>query len=136
VRLFFQDAADREATGGQHRHLRVPLGHAEIIEDGVTGRLVPTGDKQALASALMELMADAPARRAMAAAALESSRAYDPAPLAQRYEQLFEELRASRSARFWERGRAGARARLRRLARRFSISPARRTPAAGGKASA
>ncbi|MFI0765964.1 glycosyltransferase family 4 protein [Streptomyces sp. NPDC021218] len=113
-----------------------PLGPAEIIEDGVTGRLVPTGDKQALASALMELMADAPARRAMAAAALESSRAYDPAPLAQRYEQLFEELRASRSARFWERGRAGARARLRRLARRFGISPVRRTPAAGGKASA
>ncbi len=113
-----------------------PLGPAEIIEDGVTGRLVPTGDKHALASALMELMADAPARRAMAAAALESSRAYDPAPLARRYEQLFEELRASRSARFWERGRATARARLRRLARRFGISPARRTPAAGGKASA
>lgn len=113
-----------------------PLGPAEIIEDGVTGRLVPTGDAQALASALMDLMADAPARRAMAAAALESSRAYDPAPLALRYDQLFEELRASRFARFWERGRAAARARLRRLARRFGISPARRTPAAGGKASA
>ncbi|MBO3681271.1 glycosyltransferase family 4 protein [Streptomyces sp. NEAU-YJ-81] len=113
-----------------------PLGPAEIIEDGVTGRLVPTGDAQALASALMDLMADAPARQAMAAAALESSRAYDPAPLALRYDQLFEELRASRFARFWERGRAAARARLRRLARRFGISPARRTPAAGGKASA
>ncbi|MER8156512.1 glycosyltransferase family 4 protein [Streptomyces sp. NPDC094472] len=113
-----------------------PLGPAEIIEDGITGRLVPTGDKEALASALMELMADAPARHAMAAAALESSRAYDPEPLAQRYDQLFEELRASRFARFWERGRAAARARLRRLARRFGISPARRTPAAGGKASA
>ncbi|AQW47988.1 glycosyltransferase family 4 protein [Streptomyces violaceusniger] len=113
-----------------------PLGPAEIIEDGVTGRLVPTGDAQALASALMDLMADAPARRAMAAAALESSRAYDPAPLALRYDQLFEELRASRFARFWERGRAAARARLRRLALRFGISPARRTPAAGGKASA
>lgn len=113
-----------------------PLGPAEIIKDGVTGRLVPTGDAQALASALMDLMADAPARQAMAAAALESSRAYDPAPLALRYDQLFEELRASRFARFWERGRAAVRARLRRLARRFGISPARRTPAAGGKASA
>ncbi|WJD95531.1 glycosyltransferase family 4 protein [Streptomyces antimycoticus] len=113
-----------------------PLGPAEIIEDGVTGRLVPTGDKEALASALMELMADAPARQAMAAAALESSRAYDPAPLAHRYDELFEELRASRFARFRERGRASVRARLRRLARRFGISPARRTPAAGGKASA
>ncbi|WP_211122077.1 glycosyltransferase family 4 protein [Streptomyces yatensis] len=112
-----------------------PLGPAEIIEDGVTGRLVPTGDKEALASALMELMADAPARQAMAAAALESSRAYDPEPLAHRYDELFAELRASRFARFWERGRVAARARLRRLARRFGISPARRTPA-GGKASA
>ncbi|WP_413805577.1 glycosyltransferase family 4 protein [Streptomyces sp. OE57] len=113
-----------------------PLGPAEIIKDGVTGRLVPTGDKHALASALMELMGDAPARRAMGAAALERSRIYDPEPIARRYDQLFEELRASRFARFWERYRTAARARLRRLARRFGFSPGRRTPAAGHKASA
>ncbi|NIY70336.1 glycosyltransferase family 4 protein [Streptomyces malaysiensis] len=114
-----------------------PLGPAEIIRDGVTGRLVPTGDKHALASALMELMADAPARRAMGAAALEGSRIYDPAPIARRYDQLFEELRASRLARGWERYRTAARARWRRLARRFGIAPGRRrTPAAGEKASA
>ncbi|NEW71879.1 glycosyltransferase family 4 protein [Streptomyces rhizosphaericus] len=113
-----------------------PLGPAEIIKDGVTGRLVPTGDKHALASALMELMGDSPARRAMGAAALESSRIYDPEPIARRYDQLFEELRASRFARLWERYRTAARARLRRLARRFGLSPGRRTPAAGRKASA
>ncbi|CDR03959.1 glycosyltransferase family 4 protein [Streptomyces iranensis] len=113
-----------------------PLGPAEIIKDGVTGRLVPTGDKHALASALMELMGDAPARRAMGADALEGSRIYDPEPIARRYDQLFEELRASRSARLWDRYRSAARARLRRLARRFGLSPARRTPAAGHKASA
>ncbi|GAA2355458.1 glycosyltransferase family 4 protein [Streptomyces violaceusniger] len=113
-----------------------PLGPAEIIKDGVTGRLVPTGDKHALASALMELMGDAPARRAMGAAVLESSRVYDPEPIARRYDQLFEELRASRYARLWERYRTAARARLRRLARRFGFSPGRRTPAAGRKASA
>ncbi|MBI0299824.1 glycosyltransferase family 4 protein [Streptomyces sp. PRKS01-29] len=113
-----------------------PLGPAEIIRDGVTGRLVPTGDKHALASALMELMGDAPARRAMGAAALESSRAYDPEPIARRYDQLFEELRASRFARTWERYRTAARARLRRLVRRFGFSPGRRAPAAGRKASA
>ncbi|MGW7689917.1 glycosyltransferase family 4 protein [Streptomyces asiaticus] len=113
-----------------------PLGPAEIIKDGVTGRLVPTGDKHALASALMELMGDAPARRAMGAAALESSRIYDPELIARRYDQLFEELRGSRFARLWERYRTAARARLRRLARRFGLSPGRRTPAAGRKASA
>jgi len=113
-----------------------PLGPAEIIKDGVTGRLVPTGDQHALASALMELMGDAPARRAMGAAALEGSRIYDPEPIARRYDQLFEELRASRFARLWERYRTAARARLRRLARRFGLSPGRRTPGARRKASA
>ncbi|WP_030825308.1 glycosyltransferase family 4 protein [Streptomyces hygroscopicus] len=113
-----------------------PLGPGEIIRDGVTGRLVPTGDKRALAGALMDLIADAPGRRAMGAAALESSRAYDPAPVARRYDQLFAELEANRFARSWERGRATVRRRLGRLARRFGVSPVRRAPAASGKASA
>ncbi|KOG68329.1 hypothetical protein ADK38_41145, partial [Streptomyces varsoviensis] len=50
-----------------------PLGPAEIIRDGVDGLLVPTGDGQALASALLDLIGDAPRRRAMAAAALDGS---------------------------------------------------------------
>ncbi|MGO4430506.1 glycosyltransferase, partial [Streptomyces sp. MCAF7] len=79
-----------------------PLGPAEIIQDGVTGRLVPTGDKDALAAALLDLIADAPARRAMGTAALESAEAYDPEPIALRYERLFEDLAASRLSRGWE----------------------------------
>ncbi|MET7935645.1 glycosyltransferase family 4 protein [Streptomyces sp. NPDC005322] len=113
-----------------------PLGPREIIQDGVTGRLVPTGDKQALAGALQDLIDDEPGRRAMGAAALESARTYDPAPIAERYERLFEELMSSRSARSWERVRFRLRARVRRLVRRWTAAFRRRTPAAGGKANA
>ncbi|MET7761444.1 glycosyltransferase family 4 protein [Streptomyces sp. NPDC005393] len=114
-----------------------PLGPGEIIQDGVTGRLVPTGDKQALATALLELIDDEPGRRAMGAAALESARTYDPAPIAWRYERLFEELASSRQARAWERTRSLARARAGRLVRRCTAAlRRRRTPAAGGKAGA
>ncbi|WP_086710327.1 glycosyltransferase family 4 protein, partial [Streptomyces antimycoticus] len=35
-----------------------PLGPAEIINDGVDGRLIPTGDREALAAALGDLVAD------------------------------------------------------------------------------
>ncbi|MEI5100546.1 glycosyltransferase family 4 protein, partial [Streptomyces sp. PmtG] len=61
-----------------------PLGPAEIIRDGHDGRLVPPGDEAALAKALLELVEDAPLRRAMGAAALESARRYDPEPIAAR----------------------------------------------------
>lgn len=109
-----------------------PLGPAEIIEDGVTGRLVPVGDKQAMAQALLDLIDDAPGRRAMAAAALESARMYDPEPIAERYERLFEELASSRFARSWERTRVRLRARYRRTVRRWKRAVRRRLPAAGG----
>lgn len=46
-------------------------GIPEIVRDGVTGRLVPPGDDEALASALMELLADGDRRAAMGAAARE-----------------------------------------------------------------
>jgi sugar transferase (PEP-CTERM/EpsH1 system associated) len=44
-------------------------GNAEIVQDGVTGRLVPAGDAAALAAALAEVLADPQRRAAMAAAA-------------------------------------------------------------------
>lgn len=46
-----------------------PSGPEEIIEDGVSGVLVPVGDPEALAGAILELMADSDARQAMGAAA-------------------------------------------------------------------
>ncbi|MFI6344783.1 glycosyltransferase family 4 protein [Streptomyces sp. NPDC050560] len=94
-----------------------PLGPAEIITDGVDGRLVPVGDAAALAQALTGLVEDAPLRRAMGRAALESARRFDPGPVVARYELLFPELRAgrlrNRAVRLRARLTSSARRRLR-----------------------
>ncbi len=79
-----------------------PLGPAEIITDGVDGRLVPVDDPHALADAILDLVTDDALRRAMGRAALKSAHRYDPAPIVTRYEELFEELRATRLQRTWE----------------------------------
>ncbi|WP_030412418.1 glycosyltransferase family 4 protein [Streptomyces sp. NRRL S-1448] len=99
-----------------------PLGPAEIINDGTDGLLVPPGDGRALAAGLLDLIEDPVRRRTMAEAARESARRYDPEPIAERYELLFQELRATRTRRAVQRtvGRARRRARavLRRALRR------------------
>ena len=46
----------------------------ELIEDGATGRLVPPGDRAALADALAELIADPAAREVFGAAGLRRVR--------------------------------------------------------------
>ncbi|MFJ5796983.1 glycosyltransferase family 4 protein [Streptomyces decoyicus] len=95
-----------------------PLGPAEIIHDGTDGLLVPRGDGRALAAALLQLVEDPQRRREMARTALESSRRYDPEPIAERYQLLFQELRSTRASRAWQRALGRARARARRLVRR------------------
>ncbi|WP_328384538.1 glycosyltransferase family 4 protein [Streptomyces sp. NBC_00400] len=95
-----------------------PLGPGEIIHDGTDGLLVPRGDGRAMAGALLQLIEDPQRRRDMAGAALESSHRYDPEPIAERYEVLFQELRSTRAARAWRRSLARARAVARRLVRR------------------
>jgi hypothetical protein len=57
----------------------------------VDGMLVPTGDVDAIAAALLRLMNDRDLRVKMGAAALENARRYDPVLIAERYEKLFEE---------------------------------------------
>ncbi|AGP59957.1 glycosyltransferase family 4 protein [Streptomyces rapamycinicus] len=96
-----------------------PLGPAEIINDGVDGRLVPMGDRRALAAALSDLVADEPGRRGMGEAARAAARRFDPAHVAHAYEELFGDLAATRSARAWQRRKARWRNRAGRALRRL-----------------
>ncbi|WP_406479973.1 glycosyltransferase family 4 protein [Streptomyces platensis] len=95
-----------------------PLGPAEIIQNGTNGLLVPRGDGPALTDALLTLIEDPERRRTMAGNARESSHRYDPEPIAERYQLLFGELRATRGRRARQRAMARIRARARRLLRR------------------
>ncbi|GGT41022.1 glycosyltransferase family 4 protein [Streptomyces purpureus] len=69
-----------------------PHGPREIIEDGVDGRLVPVGDADAVAAALLALINDDELRRKTGQAALAASERFDPARIAERHEALFAEL--------------------------------------------
>ena len=88
-----------------------PHGPGEILNDGVDGLLTPLGDPDAMGDALLRLINDDKLRQSMAAAALASSTRYDPAPIAARYEELFDELAAGKRRRWWAgplmRGRGG-----------------------------
>ena len=97
-----------------------PLGPAEIIEHGKDGLLVPVGDSRALATALLDLIGDGPARRRMGEAARASSRRFDPGPIADTYQELFAELDATRRSRGRERRQARWRRRMGRTVRRIS----------------
>ncbi|NMO57089.1 glycosyltransferase family 4 protein [Actinoplanes sp. TBRC 11911] len=78
-------------------------GPGEILRDGEDGLLTPVGDPDALGDALLRVINDDELRRSMAAAALANSARYDPAPIAERYEELFHEL--ARGKRRWRRPR-------------------------------
>lgn len=69
-----------------------PHGPGEIIEDGVDGRLVPVGDVDAIADALLSLIEDDELRRRTGRAALAASARFDPARIAERHEAVFTEL--------------------------------------------
>lgn len=74
-----------------------PNGPGEIIQDSADGRLVPVGDRDALASALLELVGDDERRRRMGRAALENARRFAPGPVVAQVERLLERAVAARS---------------------------------------
>ncbi|MFF8290693.1 glycosyltransferase family 4 protein [Streptomyces sp. NPDC016309] len=74
-------------------------GPREIIKDGEDGLLVPVGDVDAIAGALLRLIDDPALRRRMGAAAVANGRRFDPGPVAKRYEELFAGLGAAATQR-------------------------------------
>lgn len=67
-------------------------GPRDVIRDGVSGRLVPEGDIDALAKALSEVIADPEGIRRMGAAAWADSVRWDPEAIMHRWLELFEGL--------------------------------------------
>ncbi|MFF4741328.1 glycosyltransferase family 4 protein [Streptomyces sp. NPDC001262] len=78
-----------------------PHGPREIIADGTDGILVPLdGDAtvDTYAAALLRLTGDPALRERLGAAARQAAHRYEPAAVARRYEELFEELRPGSTA--------------------------------------
>lgn len=73
-----------------------PYGPAEIIEDGADGRLVPVGDRDALAAALLDLVRDDDLRRRMGRTALDNARRFGPVPVVEQAERLIEAAATAR----------------------------------------
>jgi glycosyltransferase involved in cell wall biosynthesis len=69
-----------------------PRGPSEIIDDGRSGLLVPNGDVDALAAALIALIDDEPARRRMGEAALATAARYDGEAIGRMWDELIDGL--------------------------------------------
>jgi glycosyltransferase involved in cell wall biosynthesis len=69
-----------------------PTGPGDVLTDGVDGVLVPPGDVDALAEALMRVISDRDLRVRMGGAAAETARAYAPEQVMPLWEDLFAEL--------------------------------------------
>jgi glycosyltransferase involved in cell wall biosynthesis len=67
-------------------------GCREVLEDAVTGRLVPAADPAALAGALEAVLQDAAARRRLAEAARAASLRYDIRECVTRMQELYDEI--------------------------------------------
>ncbi|MFE6177209.1 glycosyltransferase family 4 protein [Streptomyces sp. NPDC056464] len=72
-----------------------PHGPGEIIEDGVDGRLVPVGDREAMSAALLELVRDDERRRRMGRTAMENARRFAPVPVVEQAERMIDAVTAA-----------------------------------------
>ncbi|MEU6854485.1 glycosyltransferase family 4 protein [Actinacidiphila alni] len=75
-----------------------PLGPREIVDQGVTGLLVPPRDIGAIAGALLAVIEDDERRKEMGRAALAAAERYDPALVARRHVALYQRLLDDRAA--------------------------------------
>jgi len=81
-------------------------GIPEIVHDGINGRLVTVGDEQAMAAALVEVLADGELRRNMGRQARELiQRDHSSTLQADRFSHLYQDLSIARTNRSGGRGR-------------------------------
>jgi glycosyltransferase involved in cell wall biosynthesis len=80
-----------------------PNGPRDLITHGRDGFLVPNGDVDGLAAAMIEMIELGDARRSFGEAALQKSKQYEMPAIARRWEELLEELVAERR----QQGRPG-----------------------------
>lgn len=67
-------------------------GPSEIVEDGISGLLVPPGDVAAMAEAVLRLLDDAGLAAELGAAAARRARNFDIGVTAQRWAAVLDEL--------------------------------------------
>jgi glycosyltransferase involved in cell wall biosynthesis len=76
-----------------------PTGPADIVEDGVNGFLIPMGDTDGLAEAIVDLARDEEKRRRFGAAAAERAQEYTLSAVRPRWDALLAELTATSGPR-------------------------------------
>ncbi len=69
-------------------------GPSDIVEDGISGLLVPPGDHEAMAQAVAGLLVDPERRARMGACAAERARRFDSSATAARFAELLSEVAA------------------------------------------
>ena len=83
---------EAQAAGLPIVSFQCKCGPKDVVEDGVTGFLVPEGDTEALAWKIKELMEDRQLRQRMGAAAYKASDRYEKESIMKKWTDLFQGL--------------------------------------------